>query len=116
VLISDIFAARPIMTSCAEFLIRWTSLYLSSLGTSYCVLSDSVAVGVVFLSEDECTSVTSLYYKTHINVPVTIYILVSNSTKTQHWFCQKKSDIWMKTERNAFQCCMPCYRTGSRKS
>lgn len=72
------------MTSCADFIIRWTSLFMSSLGTSYCVLSDSFAVGIVLLSEDECTSVTSLCYRTHIDVPVTIYILVSNSTTTQH--------------------------------
>jgi hypothetical protein len=109
-LMSHIFAARPIMTSCAEFIVRWTSLFLSSLGTFYCALSDSFAVGVVLLSEDECTSVTYLYYTTHIDVPVKIYILVSNNTTTQHWFCQKKSDIWMKTERNAFQCSVPCYQ------
>jgi len=65
------------------------SVYLSILGTSYCVLSDSFAAGVVLLSEDECTYVTYLYYKTHIDVPVTVDILVSNNTTTQHWFCQK---------------------------
>ena len=65
ILMSHIVAARPIMTSCAEFIIRWTSLFLSSLGTFYCVQSDSFAVGVVPLCEDECTSVTYLNYKTH---------------------------------------------------
>jgi len=63
-------------------------------------------VGVVLLSEDECTSFTYLYYKTHIDVPVTNYILVSNNTTTQHWFCQKNLTSGWKLKEMPFS--VPC--------
>jgi hypothetical protein len=54
-LMSHIFDARPIMTSCAEFIIRLTSLFLCLLSARFIVSSpDSFAGGAVLLSEDEC--------------------------------------------------------------
>jgi hypothetical protein len=82
------------MISCAEFVIRWTNLLLCGI---LCLLSARLIVSCVTvlqilvpLFEYECISVTYLYYKTHIDVPVTTDVLVSNSTTTQHWFFQKQ--------------------------
>lgn len=74
------------MTFCAEFIIRWTSLLLCG---SLCLLSARFIVScptvlqiLVLLSEYECTSVNSLYYKTHIDVPVTICFSVKQHYNT----------------------------------